>query len=145
MPKRRANGEGSEPYKRTDGRWQAIYTYIGQDGQLKRGSVQAQTKAECARKLSEKTHSINTGRFTEPFKMTVGEWLMEWFRTFGEPRWKSNNTRAVHLMSIENHIFPALGSEMLQKLETRRVQGFIDSLLRSGKKPGSIHKICEPL
>jgi site-specific recombinase XerD len=44
-----------------------------------------------------------------------------------------------------NHIVPALGSEMLQKLDTRRVQAFVDSLLRSGKKPGSVHKIMEPL
>jgi hypothetical protein len=48
MPKRRANGEGSEPYKRYDGRWQAIYTYTAQDGQLKRGSVSAKTSCHYA-------------------------------------------------------------------------------------------------
>lgn len=145
MKKRRANGEGCQPYKRIDGRWQSIYTYIGKDGERKRGSVSAQTKAECAKKLAEQTHSINHGTFTEPSKMTVADWIMEWYRMFGEPRWKSYGTRTVHLSNINNHIIPALGGEMLQKLDTRHVQNFLDNLLRAGKKPITVHKIMEPL
>jgi integrase len=34
---------------------------------------------------------------------------------------------------------------MLQKLDTRHVQYFLDNLLRSGKKPITVHKIMEPL
>jgi integrase len=145
MPKRRANGEGSQPYKRDDGRWQSIYTYIGKDGEHKRGSVSAQTKTECAKKLAVQTYNIFHGKFTEPSKMTVADWIMEWYKMFGEPHWKSNGTRMVHLSNIENHIIPALGSEMLQKLDTRHVQGFIDNLLISGKKTVTVHKIMEPL
>jgi integrase len=77
--------------------------------------------------------------------MPLAEWIMEWYRMFGEPRWKSNGTRTVHLCNIENHIIPAIGNEMLQKLDTRYVQNFLDHLLRSGKKPITVHKIMEPL
>ena len=64
---------------------------------------------------------------------------------FGEPKWKSNGTRMVHLSNIKNHIIPALGGELLQKVDTRHVQYLVDSILRSGLEPVTVRKIMEPL
>jgi integrase len=145
MAKRRANGEGSVPRQRKDGRWQSEYSYYDKDGNLARGTITAPTQTECVKKLQAALHKINVGTYTQPDKITFETWIMDWYRLYGEPCWKSQRTRVVHLTNIKKHLIPAFGKILLQKIQPPRLQAFFNSLTNEGYSTSTIHKIKEPL
>jgi hypothetical protein len=72
------------------------------------------TKKEAEKKLSELLHEIDTGNYSKPGKVTVGECLERWLndcqpnlspRRFG--RYKG---------TVNQHLIPALGSMTLTQL-----------------------------
>ena len=80
MAKRKAaNGSGCIR-QRVDGTWEARVT-IGRDpgtGKLIRKSYYGKTQAEVRKKLTASAHELDEGIYTEPSKMTVGQWLDVW-------------------------------------------------------------------
>ncbi|WP_312335781.1 tyrosine-type recombinase/integrase [Anaerospora hongkongensis] len=70
-------------------------------------------------------------------KITLGEWLDEWFTTYQNI---SNNLKAKsaerQAMAIKLHIKPHIGDIILKRLETGDIQGLYATLARNGKKSG---------
>ena len=70
MVKKNANGEGSRPRKRPDGRWEARYWSEG-----KRRSIYGETRKEVAEKLAKAMATIEDSPPFLPMNMTVGNFL----------------------------------------------------------------------
>ena len=110
MSGRRANGEGTEPRLRPDGRWQAAYT--GTDGRrhfvtTPRGS----TKTQCRDALKAAIRASDDGLPMTDARLTVGRWLDIWLSDYvaGGTRPKRAGTIASYTSVVENHLRPRLG------------------------------------
>lgn len=134
---RAANGSGTQPRLRPDGRWEIKYTagIDGATGKPIRKSVYGKTSDEVAKKLREVTAAIDAGTYTEPKRMPLGEWLDIWLAEYCiaiKP-----GTLKTYSDNCKNHIKPALGGIRLCELQPHDVQTFINCLQRGqkGKKP----------
>ena len=80
---RTAQGSGSIR-QRPNGRWEARYT-LGHDpgtGKQIRRSIYGSTEKEVLKKLQQIHVDIENGVYTEPQKITVGEWLDIWLKDY---------------------------------------------------------------
>jgi len=108
--------------------WEARIT-TGRDpgtGRQLQRSFTGKTQKEVAEKLRAATASIDTGTYTEPSRLTVGQWLDAWaadYLTGVKPA-----TRTIYGNNIKNHIAPALGAVRLSALQPHMVQRFVNGL-----------------
>jgi len=137
MPIRKSNtraAQGSGTIRqRPDGRWEARYT-VGRDpgtGKQVQKSVYADTQAEVRKKLTNATKNIDDGTYTDPSKLTVGQWLDIWLLEY-TPDLKEN-TRISYETQVRQHIKPALGAIRLTELSKHTVQKFCNDLQRKEK------------
>ena len=132
MTKRNAQGAGSIR-ERKDGLWEARYT-VGRNpatGKQVRKSVYGKTQKEVRKKLTAITSDLDNGVFTEPSKLTFGNWLKIWLDEYCvsiKPR-----TKSLYENCIEYRIKPFLGSVKLQKLKPAMIQKFYNDAL-NGKQ-----------
>ena len=117
--------------------WEARYTEgvdPGTGKQIQR-SISGKTQKEVAQKLKAATASIDSGTYTAPSKMTVGEWLDIWAKDYlggVKPR-----TVDSYKAAIRTHIKPALGAVKLAELNAHTIQGFYNALgVERDGKPG---------
>lgn len=116
--------------------WEARYS-AGKDpgtGKQIQRSITGKTQKEVAQKLKAVTASIDSGTYTAPSKMTVGQWLDIWARDYlgaVKPR-----TIDSYKATIRTHIAPSLGAVKLEALNAHTIQGFYNNLGRAkGDKP----------
>lgn len=116
--------------------WEARYT-VGHDpgtGKQIQRSISGKTQKEVAQKLKAVTAAIDAGTYHPPSKLTIGEWLDLWAKTYlggVKPR-----TAAVYDSDIRNHIKPALGAVRLEALTTHMIQQFYNDMQKGkGGKP----------
>jgi len=136
---RSAQGSGSIR-QRSNGRWEARYT-VGHNpstGTQIRRSIYGSSEKEVLKKLQQVQVDIEVGAYTEPQKMTVGEWLEIWLKDYTMNIKPSTLSSYAH--NVNSHIVPALGSIPLQKLNPHTVQGFYNTLLKSGRIKQKCHK-----
>lgn len=133
MP-RKAAGTGTIRKKtvRRDGKeytyWEARYTEgfdPGTGKQIQR-SITGKTQKEVAQKLKAATAALDSGTYTAPSKMTVGEWLDIWQEEY------LGGVKPFTVVSykghIRNHIKPALGAIKMEALNTHTIQKFYNDL-----------------
>jgi integrase len=77
MTRKRANGEGSQPRKRPDGRWEARYTIHTSEGP-KRKTVYGKTRQEVAGKLARALSDRAQGLIFEAGTLKLGEYVDRW-------------------------------------------------------------------
>ena len=123
MAKRRGHGEGTI-CKRKDGRWEAK-ACIGYDaeGKLKRVTKYFRTRQEAAAWLAEVQTARRTGQFVEPDRITVGEWVLRYLRTYVKPKVRPTSY-ANYMDVVRLHIAPAIGGIPLQQLRRHTIQEF---------------------
>lgn len=135
MP-RNAQGNGSIR-KRKDGTWEARYT-TGRDmktGKQIQKSVYGKTQQEVRKKLSQITNDIDNGVYTDPAKITVGEWLDIFLKEY------NGNVKEFTQKSYENyvalHLKPMLGRVKLTALTAPMIQKAYNDILagETSKKP----------
>lgn len=127
---RAANGNGLQPRKRSDGRWEARFKVGTNPGTGKPvyKTIYAQTADECARKLRAATAAVDEHTYTEPSKMPLKEWLEIWQNEYlGSVK---DTTGDVYKTAIRRHIVPALGAVKLCELRPHDCQTFINDLYR---------------
>ena len=139
---RGANGSGSirKIERITNGKkyvyYQARYTsgYDPGTGKQIQRSICGKSKKEVMQKLRQVTTDIDSGTYTEPCDLTVGEWLDTWLTTYLQnvkPR-----TIESYEMNIRLHLKPGLGAVKLQVLNAPQVQNFYNELAKHhGKNP----------
>ena len=106
--KKNAKGGGTIR-QRSDGRWEARFT-VGRDpgtGKQIQRSVYGSTQKEVRQKLVQAVAAVDSGTYTAPQRMTVGQWLDVWQRDyFGGIK---PSTAFHYRFQIGKHILPALG------------------------------------
>lgn len=131
---RNAQGGGSIR-QRKDGTWEGRYT-VGRDpgtGKQIQKSVYAKTQKEVRQLLQQKTTAIDEGSYTEPAKMTVGQWLEVWHAEYlGGVK---QATVAHYKSHIETNLKPHIGAVKLAALKPHQVQALYNKLLRSDENP----------
>ena len=132
--KKASNGSGTIK-KRSDGRWEGVYT-VGRDfgtGNLVRKSVYGKTRDECAKKLRAATAAVDNGSYKEPSKLTVGQWLDIWQKEYlgnAKPA-----TVARYGSHIEKNLKPYIGAIKLAALKPHQVQELYNKLHKSPGNP----------
>lgn len=136
---KRSNNDGCIR-RRSDGRWEAIYTvrYDSNDQPVRR-SVYGKTRGEVTLKLREILQQIAMEEYVPPKRITVGEWMDEWWRIYCLPS-KKISTCTGYESTIIWHIKPHLGKVSLQELKPMQVQAMINQLVKEGKAPSTIRK-----
>jgi integrase len=114
--RKRGNGEGSKPRKRTDGRWEARYT----DAEGKRRSVYAPTRNEVAVKLADALAHKDDAPAFKPADITVRDFLME-YQDAVRDRLKRRSFETARDV-IRLHLLPELGRMKLDDLSREHVQ-----------------------
>lgn len=95
-------------------------------GRQKQKSVSGKTQKEVAQKIRQIAVELDQGTYSEPNKMTVGEWLGIWISDFlGNVKPMTVKNYREH---IKNHLKPALGNIRLDKLCVLDIQRFYNSL-----------------
>lgn len=136
---RRNNNEGSIR-KRPNGLWEAQYVAgYKPDGKPIRRSLYGKTKQDVQTKLRDTLLQIERDEYVEPNRMTVGEWLDEWWTIYCLPS-KKNSTCTGYENEINLHLKPYLGNRLLQELKAQHVQAAINVLIKEGKAPSTIRK-----
>lgn len=108
--------------------WEARYSAGVDPGTGKRiqKTVSGKTQKEVAQKLKAATAAIDAGTYTEPSKMTVGEWLDIWAAEYlGNVKIL---TVSAYKSSITHHIKPNIGAVRLDKLNAHTVQSLYNGL-----------------
>lgn len=131
---RAAQGAGTIR-KKTVTRGEKEYTYwearltVGRDpgtGKQIQRSFSGKTQKEVREKLQAAAVEVNTGIYTPPQKMTVGQWLDIWSSEYlGNLK---KNTVRIYTLNIRKHIKPAMGAIKLPDLRPHMVQSFINGL-----------------
>ena len=134
MAKRAAQGAGTIR-KKTVTRNGKQYTYwearitTGRDpgtGKQIQQSFSGKTQKEVREKMQAAAVEVNTGTYTAPQKMTVGQWLDIWTDEYlGNLK---PGTVTSYTQNIRNHIKPAIGAVKLTDLHPHLVQTFINGL-----------------
>ena len=93
------------------------------------------TKAEAERRLTELLREKDTGTFTKPSRLTVREYLEQWFRDYAGTHVR-RRTQEGYRGNLDRYILPRIGDVPLDKLTPRHVQEMESELLRNGGTQG---------
>ena len=94
-------------------------------------SVTAKTKAAVEARLRELLADADKGDYIDPAKTTFGEWLDKWFTTACEGS-KRPRTCERYAGVIKNHLKPALGNVVLQRLQAVDLEEYYKNSPLSG-------------
>ena len=116
MARKNANGEGSRPRKRSDGRWEARYWSEG-----KRRGVCGNTRKDVADKLANALANIDepSTQF-EPTNMTVWEFFEQYDDVARDTMKRRSYETYRDIARL--HLLPAFGTMKLRALSREHVQ-----------------------
>ena len=110
-----ANGEGSRPRKRPDGRWEARYWSEG-----RRRSIYGETRKEVAEKLAKAMATLEDSPPFLPTRMTVGEFF-EYYEGVARDTMKRRSFET-YVDIVRLHLLPTLRNTNLKDLSRDQVQ-----------------------
>ena len=120
--------------QRSKGSW-SIVLDLGRDpstGKRKQQWVTVRgTKKEAEKKLSELQHQLNTGEFVKTSKLTVREFLTQWFQDYVKTNARAATAEGYKII-VERHLIPSLGGIALAQLQLSHIQGYYARALRKG-------------
>lgn len=132
MPRgRKENHSGSISY--LAGRAKPYRVQVTVHGIRKSGGYYA-TMEEASKALRALTVSIDEGKYVEPSRMTLVEWLQIWLTDYCVDI--KTSTKIQYEAYVANHIAPALGRVKLANLQPHQVQSFVNRLQRSAHAGG---------
>jgi integrase len=99
----------------------------GKQRKVKRETVNGPKKKAQAR-MTEILQGLNTGQYTEPTDLTVGEWLTSWLEKYAKVK-LSVRSYEMHETNLVTHVIPKLGRIKLHQLGTEDLQGLYVALL----------------
>ena len=124
--------------QRSKGSW-SIVLDLGRDpstGKRKQQWVTVRgTKKEAEKKLSELQHQLNTGEFVKSSKLTVREFLTQWFQDYVKTNARAATAEGYKII-VERHLIPSLGGIALAQLQPSHIQGYYARALREGRCDG---------
>ena len=138
---RAAHGSGSiRQINKTT--WQARVT-LGRDpgtGKQIQKSFYGKSQAEAQKKMNAALAEIDKGIYTEPSKMTVGQWLDIWLDEYTGGI--KQQTQGQYEQVCRVHLKPALGKIKLSALKPHTIQSLYNRLVKEeGKSPKTVKNI----
>lgn len=134
---RRANGEGTDPRLRKDGRYEIKYTVQTPRGP-KRKSAYGKTPTECRANFREAVKKQGHGFAFDAGKLTLGEYMREWLDslrgTVREVTWIDYDA------TFRKHVEPELGAVKLSKLTPLHVRSWMATKRADGTSPVPVRK-----
>lgn len=108
--------------------YEARYTegYDPGTGRQIQRSITGKTQKEVSQKLKKATVAIDTGTYTAPSRMTVGQWLDIWTAEYlggVKPA-----TVAAYKAAVNTHIKPGMGAIRLEDLSAHMIQNVYNKL-----------------
>ncbi len=102
--------------------------------------ITCDSKKQAEAKLAELINQVNKGEYIPDSKITVGEWLKRWLDVYVMKSSKKKlRTKESYKNIVENHLIPALGDYLLQKLKPIHIQNYYNTSPLSDKTK-SIHQ-----
>ena len=94
-------------------------------------SFTGKTQKEVREKMQAAAVELTAGTYTEPSKMTLGQWLDVWTAEYmGDKKYL---TVKHYKAQVREHIKPTLGAVKLSQLSPHMIQGFYNDLLENGR------------
>ncbi len=124
--------------QRSKGSW-GIVIDVGRDPETGKRRQQWHTvrgtKGEADRKLRELLHSLETGGYVKPTRLTLGEYLERWLRDYACPSLAPRTVEGyTHI--IRQHLIPGLGLVPLAQLKPQHLQNYYAEKLARGRRDG---------
>ena len=117
----------------------AIVLDIGRDNSGKRRqrwhSING-TKKDAERELNRLLHSMNSGGYIEPSRLSVADFLRKWLDDCAKPN-VAGKTFERYEQLVVQHLIPAIGNIPLAKLHPLHIQGCYSEKLAGGRKDGT--------
>ena len=135
MARKNANGEGSRPRKRADGRWEA--RFFSSEG--KRSSVYGKSRKEVADKLAEALSSKDDGPVFVPADITVAEFLKQ-YEDVAKNTMKRRSFETYQSIA-KVHLLPAFGAIKLKDLRREHVQRAYSHKCDTGLSAARVRRI----
>jgi integrase len=82
------------------------------------------TRKEAEGKLAELSNKVHKGKFIEPSKVTLAEWLDEWMEKAIKPPRCTQHTYNSYSSVVKNYLKPQLGDTPLQKLTVMQIERY---------------------
>jgi integrase len=133
MAKKKGNGEGTIR-QRKNGKWEGRFTY-GRDpltGKQMQRSVYGESHKEVQQKIREALTQVNNDTYINPSKLTLGEWLDTWLKTYQKNSLKET-TYSNYMTLTQKHIIPYIGKMQLCKIKTIQLQELYNKLQQDGR------------
>lgn len=138
---KRDNGTGTI-YQRANGSWVGKI-YLGRDdnGKEKFKYLSGKTEGEVKRKIREFNQ---TGSKADPRKVTLGEYLTNWLKTFKMGTVKDSSYDALE-RTANNHIIPNIGMIQLSQVTSADIQGLLNDMKAKGYSYSTVKKVHDCL
>jgi integrase len=134
---KRANGEGSKPRRKSNGRYEARATLDTPTGR-KRVSFYGATAKEAADKRTAAIADRNRGAlFVDPGRLTVGEYLERWLSDTARYQ-VAPSTHGRYQRTCRNHLIPFFGRVKLRDLSPPHVRAFKARKIEAGLNPNTV-------
>lgn len=134
MARKNANGEGSRPRQRADGRWEARYWKDG-----KRRSVYGGSRKEAADKLATTMVDDDEQPGFVPSSITVAEFFAQ-YEDAAKHTMKRRSLETLRDIA-RLHLLPAFGTAKLTDLSRERVQRLYSDKLDAGLSAARVRRI----
>jgi hypothetical protein len=89
--------------------------------------VYGKTRNEVQKKITAALSDLDKGKYVEPSKITVSDWLDTWLETYKKSEIKPM-TYINYRARIKNHIKPAIGKYRLNDLRVDVIQDTVNNL-----------------
>lgn len=93
------------------------------------------TKKEAQAKLNEMSHELNTGEFIQSSKMTFGQFLTHWIKTYAMHNVR-HRTAERYASIVGVHLIPNLGWVKLAQLQPAHLQDYYAQAMKNGRRDG---------
>lgn len=113
------------------------------DGTIRRRAKTYRTSDDAEDALRDIARAKRDGRFTPSPRQTVQQVVDAWMER-GKAKWKAS-TYATYQQRAKRHVYPRLGGQIIESLTTPQLQGWVDSLRRSGLDASTIEGAVQVL
>lgn len=111
-------------------KYAVVYSYEDSDGTKRQKWESYSTKKEATKRKAAVEHEINNGTFIPPSSITVKMFLVDFVELYGTKRWGLSAYTA-NTGLIENYINPLIGDQIVQDVNRRTVDRFIQQLQKT--------------
>lgn len=130
---RRANGEGSKPVLRRDGRWAVSVRYIDADGLNKRTTVYGRTAKDAREKAEAVRSRIKAKKPPKDAKVLLATFVNEWIASTLAVSDRKASTKSMYGTLARKHVVESdLGQRPLDRIEPRHVEAWVAGLRKKG-------------